>query len=241
MLLTSGNSAKIYCLDWLDKYISAHQGPIRILDLGCGESLNFVSLLGKYADRVNYTGVEPDIKACQLARENLRGLPATIIPSYAYKLNSQLEGRFDIVVSFSALEHVFRRLAFLQTAKDYLSDDGFFLINYDSGHFFSNRERLKNIIGPLLAPLGLEKYYQSFVKDDEFKRLIKFVGLEIIEQKFFNTKLKDVAKIIPPDKRENFVGRWLECELWLNDLGIKYADNLASIFETRNFILQRKK
>jgi SAM-dependent methyltransferase len=241
MLLTSGNSAKIYCLKWLDKYIADHPGPIRILDLGCGESQNFVSLLGKYADRVNYIGVEPDVKACQLARENLRGLPATIIHSYAYKLDRQVEGLFDIVISFSALEHVYRRVSFLQTAKDYLSEDGFFLINYDAGHFFSGHERLKNIIGPILAPLGLEKYYQSFVKEEEFKRLIKFVGLEIIDQKFFNTKLKDVAKIIPPDQREDFVARWLECELWLNDLSIKYTDNLASIFETRNFILQRKK
>ena len=241
MLLTSGNSAKIYCLNWLDKYLSERKDPVKILDLGCGESLNFVSLLGKYADRVNYTGVEPDIKACQLARENLRGLPATIIHSYAYKLDSQLEGRFDLVVSFSALEHVFRRLAFLQTAKDYLSDDGYFFINYDAGHFFSNRERFKNFFGPLLAPLGLEKYYQSFVKDDEFKRLVKFVGLEIIEQKFFNTKLKEVAKVMPPERREEFVGRWLETELWLNELNIKYTDNLASVFETRNFILQRKK
>ncbi|HRY63602.1 MAG TPA: class I SAM-dependent methyltransferase [Patescibacteria group bacterium] len=241
MPLTSGNCAKIYCLDWLDKYLLERSNPVKILDLGCGEALNFVNLLAKYSKRISYTGVEPDDKACQLARENLRGLPATIINSYAYKLTHKLEGKFDVVISFSALEHVYHRLAFLQTAKEYLVSDGYFLINYDAGHFVSGRERFKNIIGPLLAPLGLEKYYQSLVKEEEFRRLIQFVGFEIIDQKFFNTKLKGVAKVIPPGQLADFSRRWLECELWLNNLDIKYTDDLAPVFETRNFILQHKK
>jgi len=241
MPLTSGNSAKIYCLDWLDKYLANHSRSVKILDLGCGEALNFVNLLSKYSKRVSYTGIEPDDKACQLARENLRGLPATVISSYAYKLNRKLDGKFDIVISFSALEHVYHRLSYLQTAKEYLAEDGYFLINYDAGHFFSGRERLKNTIGPLLAIFGLEKYYQSFVKEQEFQRLIKFIGFEVIDHKFFNTQLKGVAKIIPPEQLVDFAHRWLDCELWLNSINLKYTDELASIFETRNFILQHKK
>lgn len=241
MLLTSGNSAKIYCLDWLDQYLSTHANSVRILDLGCGEALNFVNLLAKYRPRVNYVGIEPNPQACQLARENLRGLPATIIESRAYKLDSPIDGVFDLVISFSALEHVYRRLAFLQTAKQYLADDGFFLINYDSGHFNSGREKLKNILGPILASFGWEKYYQSFVGEAEFRRLIDFIGFTIADQKFFNTELKGIAKVIPPEQKENFNRRWLAEELWLNDLGIQYTDQMSSIFKTRNFILQHKK
>jgi len=241
MFLTFGNSAKIYCLNWLDDYLKVKNDPVRILDLGCGEALNFVSLLGKYSRLVSYIGVEPDRHACQLARENLRGLPATIIENPAYKLHSKLEGKFDLVVSFSALEHVYHRLAFLQTAKEYLASDGYFLINYDSGHFHAGREKLKNIIGPLLAPFGLEKYYQSLVRESEFQRLIDFIGFGVVNQKFFNTQLKGVAKVVPPSEREAFNQRWLEYELWLNSLGIKYTDELGAIFETRNFILRHKK
>ncbi len=241
MLLTSGNSAKIYCLDWLDQYLSTHQNSVRILDLGCGEALNFVNLLGKYPHQLNYVGVEPSRQACQLSRENLRGLPATIIEGYAYELKRELTGKFDLVISFSVLEHVYRRLAFLQTAKQYLADDGFFLINYDSGHFHSGREKAKNILGPVLATFGWEKYYQSFVSEAEFRRLIDFVGFTVVDQKFFNTELKGIAKVIPPEQKENFNRRWLDEELWLNDLGIQYTDQMSSIFKTRNFILQHRK
>lgn len=241
MLLTSGNTAKLYCLDWLEQYLTTHHEPLKILDLGCGEALNFVKLLAKYAPQVSYVGVEPNAQDCQLARENLRGLPATVINSPAEKVGRKLEGQFDLVVSFSALEHVYHRLAFLQTAKQYLAPDGYFLLNYDAGHFVNGRERLKNLFGPLLAVFGLEQYYQSFVTEAEFQRLIQFVGLEIVDQKFFNTKLKGLAKVIPPEKRAEFTHRWLECELWLNTLTIKYTDDLANLFETRNFILRPKK
>ncbi|HOZ36387.1 MAG TPA: class I SAM-dependent methyltransferase [bacterium] len=241
MLLTFGNCAKIYCLNWLDDYLKTRNEPVRILDLGCGEALNFINLLTKYSKLVSYVGVEPDKHACQLARENLRGLPATIIESSAYKLHSQLNGKFNLIFSFSALEHVYHRLAFLQTAKEYLAADGYFLINYDSGHFHAGRERLKNIIGPLFAAFGLERYYQSLVRESEFQRLIEFVGFSVRDDKFFNTPLKSVAKVIPPSEREEFSRRWLEYELWLNSAGIQYTDNLGTIFETRNFILQHKK
>lgn len=240
MPLTSGNSAKIYCLNWIEKYLDSHDRPVKILDLGCGQGANFIKLLQKYQKTVNYVGIEPDERACQLARENLRGLPATIINSYAYKLSGLKSGDYDLVISFSALEHVFRRLSFLKTAKTFLSPDGYFLINYDAGHFFSGQERLKNIVGPVLAPLGLEKYYQSFVEEEEFQKIVRFVGFEILDQKFFNTKLKGVAKVIPPANQDEFSERWLAYELWLNSLDIKYTDELAAVFETRNFILQHK-
>jgi hypothetical protein len=33
--------------------------------------------------------------------------------------------------------------------------------------------------------------------------------------------------------------RWLEFELYLNDLGIEYDDRLARLFRTRNSVLTR--
>ena len=39
-------------------------------------------------------------------------------------------------------------------------------------------------------------------------------------------------------RREEFMDRWLAYELELNELGIEYRDELASIFRTRNFVLE---
>jgi len=43
---------------------------------------------------------------------------------------------------------------------------------------------------------------------------------------------------VPQELRAGFMGRWLTFELEINELGIKYHDELASIFRTRNFVLE---
>jgi hypothetical protein len=43
---------------------------------------------------------------------------------------------------------------------------------------------------------------------------------------------------VPQERRARFMGQWLAFELQLNQLGIKYHDELASIFRTRNFVLE---
>jgi len=141
-VLTVGNSAKLYCLNWVEQYAMEKGGEVNILDLGCGTSLNFVNLLKSYP-WIEYVGIEPSKEYCLRARHYLSGLNATIINSYGYHVYDKLEEKFDIVVSFSVLEHVYRRLDYLRSAKECLTDDGYFLINYDAGHFLYGRERLK--------------------------------------------------------------------------------------------------
>ena len=75
-LLTEGNAAKLYCLNWLDRY-AASKPDATILDLGCGKALNFVKLLQKYPG-LRYVGIEPSPAAYELARKNTAGLNATI-------------------------------------------------------------------------------------------------------------------------------------------------------------------
>jgi len=66
------------------------------------------------------------------------------------------------------------------------------------------------------------------------------VGLKIIEDKFFNTGLKGTYKAIPNSQKAEYMNKWLEMELWLNELGIDYNDAKAKFFGTRNFILTHK-
>ena len=240
--LTVGNSAKLYCLRWIEKFVVAKPGETTILDLGCGEALNFVKLLKLYP-QIRYVGIEPSKQSCLQAQTYLGGLKATVVNCYAYDIHKTLQEEFDLVVSFSVLEHVFRRMDYLRSARECLKESGYFLTNYDAGHFLSPTitTRLKDALRFILARLGAEQYYQSFVKEPDFLSMIDEVGFRIIEAQFFNAhSLKGIYKVVPESRRFDYMDQWLEFELGLNELGIGYTDSLASLFGTRNFILAHK-
>jgi SAM-dependent methyltransferase len=239
MPLTEGNAAKVYCINLIDDMAAA--GKVSsILDLGCGDARNFPPLLRKHA-HLRYVGVEPSQRACAEASRALSGLPAEIVNDLAYDVR---RGPFDVVVSFSVLEHVYRRRRYLEAVKENLGRDGLVLINYDAGHFVSvdhaGRHRVelwKSRLGKLLARFGHEGHYQAFVREADFRSLVEDVGLRIVEEKAFNTDLKRVHRVVPSARRSDFTERWLAFELYLNTLGIEYHDGLASVFRTRNFVL----
>lgn len=233
-MLTGGNTAKLYCLRLLDEW--AGSGAVTsVLDLGCGDGRNFAELLRRHP-RVRYVGVEPDPGAAKQAR---RGLPAAeIVRGSAYDVR---RGPFDAVVSFSVLEHVVDRRRYLEAARANLAAAGRLLLNYDSGHFVADaapRERIKGVVGRGLAAFGVESRYQAFVREDEFRELAAAAGLRIVEARSFNTDLKRLYPLLPEARREAFMERWLEFELSLDELGVEYRDELASIFRTRNFVLE---
>jgi SAM-dependent methyltransferase len=240
-VLTTGNAAKLYCLKWIEQRIQT-ENALTILDLGCGTAQNFVRLLNRYP-HVKYVGIEPSKDACDAARRNLTSHDAIIIQAYAYNAFQLVHDHFDVVVSFSVLEHVLQRQRYLSSVRHCLKAEGHCLINYDAGHFVAPqgiKERLKNSIGPFLAHIGMEAYYQRFVKEDEFLAMVKRADLEIVESKFFNTRLKGIHKHIPPQYQDEHMERWLGYELWLNELGITYRDHLARTWMTRNFVLRRR-
>lgn len=241
--LTTGNAAKLYCLHWIEQRIQASSHPLTILDLGCGTAQNFVQLLQRYPT-VRYVGIEPKAPVCEIARRTLAKHNATIHNAYAYHLHGRLiHETFDVVVSFSVFEHVYRRPLYLASARDCLKPGGHLLINYDAGHFVrpgSLKERAKNVLGPWLARLGIERYYQQFVKEADFHRMAAAAGLEIVEARSFNTGIKGIHKLVPSEHTAEHMARWLEYELWLNGLGIPYRDSHARLWTTRNFILRRR-
>jgi hypothetical protein len=67
--------------------------------------------------------------------------------------------------------------------------------------------------------------------------LVADAGLDIVEDKFFNTDIKRLYRLVPEQRRDVFMERWLAFELELNQLGIEYRDELASLFRTRNVVL----
>ncbi len=242
-MLIIGNAAKMYCLNRIAGQLEAHSEELSILDLGCGTGHAFVQLLRQYSN-ARYVGIEPMSDVCIVARENLQGLNATIINSYAYDALDKLGGeQFDIIISFSVMEHVYRRQKYLNCVAACLKDDGEALVNYDAGHFIVPagwKDRAKTVIGPMLALIGIERYYQRFVREDDFRAMVNNANLEIVEAKMLNTPLKGVRKRIPAEHVVEYSRRWLDMELWLNELGIEYDDTQAKSWLTRNFVLRKR-
>ena len=241
MIWTTGNTAKLYSLQRIADHAETTPEPIWIIDLGCGEGRNFIELMRCFP-HVYYVGVEPSAEGCAAARAHLPSERAFIVQGYAYEaIRPQLpQERYDFVTSFSVLEHVYRRADYLRFAASCLKPQGRILLNYDAGHFVrpsSLRERLKNVLGPVLAKLGDESRYQAFVHEQDVRRWISEAGLVVVESAMFNTALKGVYKTLPEAHRAEFMQRWLDVELWLNQVGLEYHDGLASTWFTRYFEL----
>ena len=237
--LYGGNAAKSYCLSIVRESLQNSRGTMSILDLGCGAAKPFAALLREFKT-MRYVGIEPYPNSFKQASENLKGLNAAVHPLYAYDLYPKLQEKFDIIISFSTMEHVYRRAQYLACAKECLKDTGRILMNYDSGHFTVSglRERINGRIGQVLAHVGYERYYQAFVKEKDFARLVEQTGLKIVESKSFNVHtLKGYYKKVPENQKAKFAERWVDFELSINELSVPYDDSQARIFGTRNFIL----
>jgi SAM-dependent methyltransferase len=234
-LLSHGNSAKLYCLQLIDNAAARADGEFRILDLGCGTGFNFVELLRRRPN-VRYVGVEPSPRTAEQARRTLTS--AEILNQTASGLRIEPA---DIVVSFSVLEHVVDRARYFESIRANLGPRGRVYLNYDSGHFVADAnviERAKTSASHVLARIGSESRYRARVRDDEFRALVAEAGLDIVEDKVFNTDVKRLYPLVPEQRRDVFMEQWLAFELQLNELGLEYRDELASLFRTRNVILE---
>jgi SAM-dependent methyltransferase len=233
--LAVGNTAKLYCLQLIDRAAEKAGGELRIVDLGCGTGSNFVELLRRRPG-VSYVGVEPSSAAAVEARRLLPDAEVVNAPAYDVRVEPA-----HAVVSFSVLEHVVQRARYLEALRANLRPDGRVYLNYDSGHFVADvdlRERAKALASQVLARVGSESRYRARVREEEFRSLAAGAGLRVVEDKVFNTDLKRLYPLVPEARRQEFMDRWLAYELELNDLGIQYRDELASIFRTRNLVLE---
>jgi hypothetical protein len=186
---------------------------------------------------VTYVGVEPSAGAAGAAR---RLLPqAQIINAPAYDVRVEPA---HAVVSFSVLEHVVDRPRYFEAMRMNLRDDGCAYLNYDSGHFVADAdlgERAKGLASRALARLGSESRYRKRVSARELAGLVENSGLQIVDDKVFNTDVKRLVQLVDREQRDAFMERWLAFELELNQLGLDYRDELDNVFRTRNVVLKR--
>jgi SAM-dependent methyltransferase len=229
----TGNSAKDYCLQRAAALARARPDLV-VVDLGCGDGRNVEPLLRAHPS-LRYVGIDPSARAIDDARRRLAPYDAELTIGHAYDVELALA---DVVLSFSVLEHVYDRAPYVRSIARNLKPDGVALVNYDSGHFTIGAERWKGPVRRALARLGRDARFQAAVHEGELRRLAADAGLRIEEERFFNTHLKELSRLLPDDARHEFARRWLELELWLNER-IEYRDELAPFLRTRNVVLKR--
>src|SRR5207244_971088 len=111
--LVYGNTAKIYDLAMLID-MAKERWPLRVIDLGCGTAATIEPVLRELTG-VEFVGIEPDRRASKAAADRLHGLNAVILHQSAYSLPEELVGHFDVALSFSTLEHVYRPQQYVRT------------------------------------------------------------------------------------------------------------------------------
>jgi SAM-dependent methyltransferase len=216
-----GNCAKYYVQKNISPIVESRIAEGRattIVDMGCGDGSKWHWLAEKgWGDRVRYIGFDLDAAAINRARKAFPDWTFVAAPAYDMK---QIVAEADLVVSFSTLEHVYKRKLFLEAARSIMTGSSLFYLNYDNGHFLGRADWKRNIFGPLLARLGVERFYQAAVWQSEIEALLKEVGFEIVEElNFHQATSKGFHKVFGglPAMRQ-YMDAWLDYELRVNTL-----------------------
>lgn len=191
--------------------------PIRVLELGCGTAKYVPAMIEKYAS-LEYVGIEPIQASYETATKILQNVPRTKISSQlGYDAISGLEdASFDVVISFSVLEHVKQLERFIQMGARYLKSGGIMVHRYDLGHAlyptslkehvhvwlgnylpavlpertFVRYVPMSEVVGHYKQFLGSEPYKYTYHQMPNQKTLVK----ELDKQEISNQAMQDVYK-----------------------------------------------
>lgn len=224
-----GNAAKQWIFEELDRRFG--QTPTRVLDLGCGDGSKWPAFLAEHpAWRV--IGIDTDTTAIAKGQS----LHPNLTLRVADAQRPMDERGFDVVVAFSAIEHVVDRPAFLRVAFDALRSGGVAFLNYDAGHFCSTnlKERVMVPVSQLLAMIGVEGSYMKRVDDVAFRSQAEAVGFQVIElQKNNIASLKGLMR----GTSDEAIRAWVDFETRLSTL--VSADRLDRVMLSTTLVVQK--
>lgn len=140
---------------------------VRILELGCGTASYVPAMIEKYP-QVEYAGIEPIQQSFDKALEILKDVPRTKV---TFQLGyDSIEGlddnSFDVVISFSVLEHVKQLGRFLDMSARYVKEEGLMVHRYDLGHALypsSLKERIHVWLGNTIPSVLPETKFVRYV------------------------------------------------------------------------------
>jgi SAM-dependent methyltransferase len=217
----AGNTAKYYVQQQITTTLmdrGARGQSTTIVDMGCGDASKW-GWLAKQAGNIPFTfvGFDPDAAAIRNARARFPNWRFIAAPAYALK--AEVEAA-DVIVSFSALEHVYQRREFIGAARTIMTKGGTFYLNYDNGHFLGRGEWKRNTFGPILARFGVERYFQAFVGQEEIEAILHECQFRIVREiNFHQASSKEFQRVFAgqPAMR-SYMDAWLDFDLKVNTL-----------------------
>ena len=217
----AGNCAKYFVQQEITKTLQdrgSRGQSTTIVDMGCGNAgkWGWLAKLG-WNGQLKFVGFDPDAAAIRKAQARFPDWTFVAAPAYAMK--SVVETA-DVIVSFSTLEHVYQRRAFIQAARAIMTDGSAFYLNYDNGHFLTGVEWKRNIFGPILARFGVERYYQAFVWQAEIEAILREFQLQVIrELNFHQASSKEFQHVFADSPAmKPYMDAWLDFDLKVNAL-----------------------
>jgi SAM-dependent methyltransferase len=159
-------------------------GPLRILELGCGTARYVPAMTEKYLD-LEYVGVEPIKASFEESQKNLAGISrAHVFFQLGYdKIATVEDASFDIVISFSVLEHVKQLGKFIDLSARYLKKGGLMVHRYDLGHALypgSLKEQFQVFLGNTFPDVLPETKFVRYVPLSEVEGHYKRHTIQIV-------------------------------------------------------------
>jgi len=169
---------------------------------------------------VDFHGIDPNPRAISEAQRKLKPFAKQIKVGSVRDLPEIFGGiKFDVVVSHSVLEHVYKRAVFFRNLASCLQEGGVALLSYGSDHFRQSLiVDLRNLASRLLAFIGIDKYYAKPVSISLVEKLARENGLEIMERGFFSyVPVKRIGKLVGSEQtKKEFCLLWAALEEKLN-------------------------
>lgn len=183
--------SKHYIKQVLAGWIGREPG-LKVLELGSGRSGVFADILRQFPD-LDYTGIEPDPKSVQAARQALAGFKqARVLAGLAYPgQQADLAGRFDVVLSLSVLEHIKNLDSFLDLSTDCLRPGGRLIHLYDLGHslYPSNfKERIQVWLSDHYSSLLPENKIAAYVDSAHVRSCLEKKGVKVEKTTYHNLR-----------------------------------------------------
>lgn len=167
------NSKEYFFDQVIQEVIQGKSGSIRVLELGCGTASYVPAMIEKYP-LLEYVGIEPIKESFDKALVILKDVPRTKVSfQLGYDSIEGLEDNsFDVVISFSVLEHVKQLGRFLDLSVRYVKQGGIMVHRYDLGHALypgSIKERLHVWLGNTVPSILPETKFVRYVPLEEVK------------------------------------------------------------------------
>ena len=208
-----------------------------MLDFACGTCSPWVHFFETHKD-LHFFGIDYNKNSIAQAHKLFPQKKDTILLHDGQKeLKNLSYESFDIVTTFSSLEHVVDKRSFLHNMLKYIKKWWFMVINYDSGHFrnWSMKDKIFHKASELLSFFGIQKRYTKYVQEKEILTILNDLWVSVVEKKYFNLfTLKTIHKTI---QNNELIHKRYDYELSLN--GFSDKKYLESVFTSTVIICQK--